>query len=252
MLKISISDFLAKLRLYLQNQDVDPANNAEGLPIGKKVAIGYLRGCMKKRALEWFDEKITIKQNCFLANSSNGKCSPIFSAFSSHENGRASKNFLLSAPQTVEPIRQSRGSPSSLKIEKDLKNYYIAEYLKEVGLLNKEDLDSNYPIKLFQRSCPQRNNNSARFDRIEKEFKEIQNNVNHEFGGINDPAIKYIDVPVILKNKEDKTVTVIGNFVHIDNSETEPMLFFAGRDTSDTTSRVCFVLSVWEFLFKAG
>ena len=74
-----------------------------------------------------------------------------------------------------------------------------------------------------------------------------------EFGGINDPAIKalgwkadkpsnfaikgnskhitdslgwYTDVPVILKDKEDKTVTVIGNFVRIDNGETEPMLFF--------------------------
>ncbi|PKK58359.1 hypothetical protein RhiirC2_823227 [Rhizophagus irregularis] len=75
-----------------------------------------------------------------------------------------------------------------------------------------------------------------------------------EFSGINDPAIKalgwkadkpsnfiikgnskhitnsllgwYTDVPVTLKDKEDKTVTVIGNFVRIDNGETEPMLFF--------------------------
>jgi hypothetical protein len=74
-----------------------------------------------------------------------------------------------------------------------------------------------------------------------------------EFGGLNDPAIKalgwkadkpsnfaikgnskhitdslgwYTDVPVTLKDKEDKTVTVIGNFVRIDNGETEPMLFF--------------------------
>src|SRR6266540_1993407 len=74
-----------------------------------------------------------------------------------------------------------------------------------------------------------------------------------EFSGINDPAIKalgwkadklsnftikgnskhitdslgwYTDVPVILKDKEDKTVTIIGNFVHIDNGEIELMLFF--------------------------
>jgi hypothetical protein len=33
-------------------------------------------------------------------------------------------------------------------------------------------------------------------------------------------------VPVTLKDKEDKTVTIIGNFVRIDNGETEPMLFF--------------------------
>ncbi|RIA85569.1 hypothetical protein C1645_741466 [Glomus cerebriforme] len=74
-----------------------------------------------------------------------------------------------------------------------------------------------------------------------------------EFGGINDPAIKalewkadklsnfairsnskhitdslgwYTDVPVTLKDKENKMVTVIKNFVHIDNGEIELMLFF--------------------------
>ena len=74
-----------------------------------------------------------------------------------------------------------------------------------------------------------------------------------EFGDINDPAIKalgwkadklsnfaikgnskhitdslgwYTDVPVTLKDKEDKMVTVIENFVCIDNSKTELMLFF--------------------------
>ena len=74
-----------------------------------------------------------------------------------------------------------------------------------------------------------------------------------EFSGINDPAIKmlrwkadkpsnfaikgnskhitdslgwYTDVPVTLKDKDDKTVTVIKNFVCIDNGKTEPMLFF--------------------------
>ncbi|RGB24723.1 hypothetical protein C1646_725478, partial [Rhizophagus diaphanus] len=74
-----------------------------------------------------------------------------------------------------------------------------------------------------------------------------------EFGSINNPAIKvlgwkadkpsnfaikgnskhiidslgwYTDVPVTLKDKEDKMVTVIRNFVYIDNGETEPMLFF--------------------------
>src|SRR3954449_10630462 len=41
-----IPDFLAKLRLYLQNQGVDLADNAGGPPTGKDQAIGYLRGCM--------------------------------------------------------------------------------------------------------------------------------------------------------------------------------------------------------------
>jgi hypothetical protein len=47
-----IPDFLAKLRLYLQNQGVDPADNAGGPPTGREVAIGYLRGCMRGRTLE--------------------------------------------------------------------------------------------------------------------------------------------------------------------------------------------------------
>ncbi|RIA85915.1 hypothetical protein C1645_830102 [Glomus cerebriforme] len=64
----------------------------------------------------------------------------------------------VSASQTVELIRQPRGPPSSLKIEENLKNYYVAEYLKKLGILNKEDLDSDYPVKPFQRSCPQRSN----------------------------------------------------------------------------------------------
>jgi hypothetical protein len=36
----------------------------------------------------------------------------------------------------------------------------------------------------------------------------------------------YTDVPVTLKDKENKIVTVIGNFIRIDNGETELMLFF--------------------------
>ncbi|GBB88516.1 hypothetical protein RclHR1_15040002 [Rhizophagus clarus] len=64
----SIPDFLAKLRLYLQSQNVDLADNAGAPIIGKDQAIGYLRGCMRGRALEWFDEEITTKQNWELTN----------------------------------------------------------------------------------------------------------------------------------------------------------------------------------------
>ena len=64
----SIPDFLAKLRLYLQNQGVNPADNVKGLLIGREVAIGYLKGCIRGRTLEWLDEEITTKQNWKLAN----------------------------------------------------------------------------------------------------------------------------------------------------------------------------------------
>jgi len=82
------------------------------------------------------------------------------------------------ASQTVEPVRQPRGPPSSLKTEEGLKNYYVAEYLKEVGLLNKEDLDSDYPVKPFQRSRPQRSNVSNRIDRLEDGINETRDTVN--------------------------------------------------------------------------
>ena len=82
------------------------------------------------------------------------------------------------APQTVEPVRQPKGPPSSLKTEEDLKNYYVAEYLKDVGLLNKEDLDSDYPVKPFQRSRSQRSNVSARIDRVEEGINETRDAVN--------------------------------------------------------------------------
>ena len=82
------------------------------------------------------------------------------------------------APQTVEPVRQPRGPPSSLKTEEGMKNYYVAEYLKEVDLLNKEDLDSNYPVKPFQRPHSQQRNDSARFDRLEEGLNETRDNMN--------------------------------------------------------------------------
>ncbi|CAI2184714.1 13720_t:CDS:1, partial [Funneliformis geosporum] len=47
-----IPDFLAKLRLYLQNQDVDPADNTGGLSTEREIAIRYLRRCMRGRVLE--------------------------------------------------------------------------------------------------------------------------------------------------------------------------------------------------------
>src|SRR3954454_11812039 len=40
----------------------------------------------------------------------------------------------VSTPQTVEPVRQPRGPPSTLKTVEGLKNYYVAEYLKDLNL----------------------------------------------------------------------------------------------------------------------
>ncbi|GES81414.1 hypothetical protein GLOIN_2v1778046 [Rhizophagus clarus] len=82
------------------------------------------------------------------------------------------------APQTVEPVRQPRGPPSSLQTEEGFKNYYISEYLKDIGVLNKAELDADYPAKNFQRPRPQRSNVSARIDRVEEGINETRESVN--------------------------------------------------------------------------
>src|SRR6266542_4468575 len=82
------------------------------------------------------------------------------------------------ASQTVEPVRQPRGSPSTLKTEKGMNNYYVTEFLKDLGIVNKEDLDSDYPVKPFQRPCPQRSNISNKIDRLEEGINEIRDTVN--------------------------------------------------------------------------
>src|SRR3954453_13732501 len=74
----------------------------------------------------------------------------------------------VSASQTVELIRQPRGPLSSLKTDEGLKNYYVTKYLKEVSILNKENLDSDYPVKPFQRFCSQRSNVFTRINRVEE------------------------------------------------------------------------------------
>ncbi len=65
-----------------------------------------------------------------------------------------------------------------MKTEESLKNYYVAKYLKEVGIFNKEDLDSDYPVKPFQKSHLQRSNVSNRIDRLEEGINKIQDTVN--------------------------------------------------------------------------
>jgi hypothetical protein len=59
------------------------------------------------------------------------------------------------APQIVEPVRQPRGPPSSLKTKEGRKDYYITEFLKDLGFVSKREFDRDYPVKNFQRSRPQ-------------------------------------------------------------------------------------------------
>ena len=77
----------------------------------------------------------------------------------------------------VEPVivRQPRGPPSNLKTEKDYENYYVAKYFNDLGIYSKEDLDSNYPEKPFQRPRPHQKDNS----RLEEKVDEIGHMLSH-------------------------------------------------------------------------
>ncbi len=60
-----------------------------------------------------------------------------------------------------------------------MKNYYIAEFLKDLGIVNKEDLDSDYSVKPFQRPCPQWNNMFAKINRVKDRINETRDAVNY-------------------------------------------------------------------------
>ncbi|CAG8676693.1 23340_t:CDS:2, partial [Cetraspora pellucida] len=99
------------------------------------------------------------------------------------------------ALQTVKSVRQPKGPLSLLQTEEDIENYHLLQFLNNLDIFSTKDLERNYSIKPFQRSYLQQSN------------------------------VSYTDVSVTLKDKKNKTVTIIGNFVCIDNGKSEPMLF---------------------------
>ncbi len=61
-------------------------------------------------------------------------------------------------------------------MKEDYEKYYLAKFFKDLAIYSKEDLDSNYPEKPFQRSHPQQKNNSVR---LEEKVDEIENMLFH-------------------------------------------------------------------------
>ena len=103
----------------------------------------------------------------------------------------------VSDSQTVKPIRQPKGPPAFTKLEEGMRDYHISEYLKNLGFLSKKEIDSNYPVKPFQRPRPQRSNVSTRIDRVEEGINETRESVNQlteEFQKLN------IRKPVVRSN----------------------------------------------------
>ena len=80
------------------------------------------------------------------------------------------------ALQTVEPVRQPKGPPSNLITKEDYETYHLGKYFNDLGIYSKEDLDSIYPEKPFQRSRPQRKDNSVR---LEEKVDEIGHMLSH-------------------------------------------------------------------------
>ncbi|CAG8667383.1 7703_t:CDS:2, partial [Paraglomus brasilianum] len=81
-------------------------------------------------------------------------------------------------PQIVKPARQPKGPPSNLITKEDYETYYLGKYFNDLGIYSKEDLDSNYPEKPFQRSRPQRKDNSVRLEEKVDEIGNMLSNLN--------------------------------------------------------------------------
>ena len=47
------------------------------------------------------------------------------------------------ASQTVEPVRQPRGPPSSLQTEEGMKNFRLSLYLNNLGIFSRKDFNKN-------------------------------------------------------------------------------------------------------------
>jgi len=63
----NLEEFLAQFRAEVEARGINVADGA-GAPAGRDVGKGLLRGCMRGRLLEWYDENITTKQNFELCN----------------------------------------------------------------------------------------------------------------------------------------------------------------------------------------
>src|SRR3954451_12620550 len=93
-----------------------------------------------------------------------------------------------SASQTVEPVKQPRSPPAFTKSEEGMRDYHMSEYLKNLGFLTKEEIDSDYPVKPFQRPRPQQSNISTRINRMEEglnETRDAMNQLTDEFQKLN-------------------------------------------------------------------
>ncbi|CAG8650448.1 20553_t:CDS:2 [Cetraspora pellucida] len=312
----SIPDFLAQLRLDLQNWGIDPNNNAGGPPTERDNAIGHLRACIRGRTLEWFDDEITTKQNWELTNllDNTGQANLVAQSGNAIVKLRAVEdawnedwriadgcptNDPVNAPNanagntvvvagirfgqaiwwlkthfstgdmTIDELyrkilqisRQASYRPEELHkkfldalplpwlekaedIEKQKSDFQsqmaqqvstpqTVELVRQLkGVFSKEEFDSDYPVKNFQRLHSQQNNNSAKFNKIEKGLDEtrdasyfkpftpinFQNTLpdsDKKNGDNNEEENRWYDLP---KANKPSDFTIKGNSKHITKS----------------------------------
>ncbi|RIA92092.1 hypothetical protein C1645_821171 [Glomus cerebriforme] len=165
-------------------------------------------------------------------------------------------NDIFDSLTNIELCQGVLGLPSSSYLSHSTASIIFTSQQQEIFLTDIQKIFQD--ILAQQKTENQRN--FARFDRIEEELDEtydaiVQFNYSQSYftplkfinlqytppnsdeknEGYNEDNSKYIidslgwyiDVPVTLKDKEDKTVTVIENFVYINNGKTELMLFLS-------------------------
>ncbi|CAG8834981.1 44480_t:CDS:2, partial [Gigaspora margarita] len=167
-----ILDFLAKLRLYLQNQDINLADNAAGPPTGRKVAMGYLRGYRRANyrpeelhrkfldalPLPWLEKAKDISEHLLL-------------------DELAKKLFEIELRQIARHKRDRIPDPLIyfIKSEKPQQALYIVD--QEGNYMDPLTQDLNFHKYLEQAKAlfkkPQQQNHSVRMDRIESKVDEI-------------------------------------------------------------------------------
>ncbi|CAG8762860.1 16565_t:CDS:2 [Cetraspora pellucida] len=207
---IDISDFLAKLRLYLQNQEVNLADNAEGLLT---------------------EREITTKQNWKLANlldnteqanlvAVNGKTGLWDENW--HITGSCSTNIAINIPNANNTFQQQGISLEDM--QKTIQNALVQQKTKNQTLVKKvTELESQIAKQTASQTVePVRQPKGLLFS-LQTKKDSIS-----EFGEVNNATINVLgwkaNMPISIKNKNDKIVISTRNFAHINNDEPKPML----------------------------
>ncbi|GES91400.1 hypothetical protein GLOIN_2v1705062 [Rhizophagus clarus] len=142
--------------------------------------------------------------------------------------------------KSVKPVRQSRGPPFSLKTEESLKNYYLAEFFKNLDQFQKLNIrkcdiyGERGHSKVPPDSDDEKNDGDGydednnRWTEYDPPMAEVSNSKH-----ITESLGWFTDVSISIKDKDGKTVIVTGNFTCINNGEPKLILCLAFNKASE-------------------